>query len=141
MALKSSMHCLRAGRPVLAAVALALPWPDRPLPPRLRRAIRSISSARRQSIRFSTAVAEHPPSPASSKAPVVESTGTGGGMKLFCAGVGEDKPDIANASRKIKDSEAEACKANGVTQIVEVRIGYDGIVLANSKVHARYDLR
>ena len=89
---------------------------------------------------FSTAVAEQFAKPGQFKAPVVESTGTGGGLKLFCAGIGEDKPDIANASRKIKDSEVESCKTNGVTQIVEVRIGFDGIVLANSKAHTQYQL-
>ena len=65
-------------------------------------------------------------------APVVESTGTGGGIKLFCEGVGENTPDIANASRRIKDSELEACKTAGVTP-VEVKIGFDGIVLASAK--------
>ena len=89
---------------------------------------------------FSTAVAEQFARAGRFKAPVVESTGTGGGLKLFCAGVGEDKPDLANASRRIKDSEVEACKQNGVTQIVEVRVGFDGIVLANAKTHARYEL-
>ncbi|HEY7688733.1 MAG TPA: PstS family phosphate ABC transporter substrate-binding protein [Dongiaceae bacterium] len=82
---------------------------------------------------FSTAVAEQFGKAGSFKTPVVESTGTGGGIKLFCAGVGVDHPDIANASRKIKDSELEACKGNGVTEVTEVKIGYDGIVLANSK--------
>jgi phosphate transport system substrate-binding protein len=62
--------------------------------------------------------------------PVVESTGTGGGMKLFCKGVGTSTPDITNASRAIKDKEAEMCKKNGVTPI-EYMIGYDGIVVAN----------
>ncbi len=81
---------------------------------------------------FSTAVAEHFAGDGF-KAPVVESTGTGGGLKLFCAGVGEGYPDIANASRPIKESEVEACKASGVTEIVEVEIGYDGIVLASGK--------
>ena len=66
------------------------------------------------------------------KTPVIESTGTGGGMKLFCNGVGSKHPDITNASRAIKKSEAEKCKKNGVTPI-EVMVGYDGIVLANSK--------
>ncbi len=64
--------------------------------------------------------------------PVVESTGSGGGLKLFCAGVGTQHPDITNASRRIKESEVELCAENGVTDIVEVKIGYDGIVLANS---------
>ncbi len=66
------------------------------------------------------------------KTPVVESTGTGGGLKLFCAGVGEDHPDVANASRRIKDSEIEDCKKNGVKSITEIKIGFDGIAFANS---------
>lgn len=81
---------------------------------------------------FSTAVAEHFGG-GQFKSPVVEASGTGGGLKLFCAGVGEGFPDIANASRPIKDSEVATCKANGVTEIVPVEIGYDGIVLASSK--------
>lgn len=81
---------------------------------------------------FATAVAERFAQKGSFPAPVVESTGTGGGIKLFCAGVGDDQPDIANASRRIKDSELEACKTAGVTP-VEVKIGFDGIVLANAK--------
>jgi len=89
---------------------------------------------------FSTTVAEEFGKSGKFKTPIVESTGTGGGLKLFCAGIGEDSPDIANASRKIKDSEIETCKANGVTAITEVGIGYDGIVLANSKQHRRYEL-
>lgn len=65
-------------------------------------------------------------------APVIESTGTGGGMKLFCAGTGESHPDFTNASRAIKSSEKEKCAANGVTAL-EMKVGYDGIVFANSK--------
>jgi len=82
---------------------------------------------------FSTAVAEQFGRTAGFKTPVVESTGSGGGLKLFCAGIGTQHPDIANASRKIKSSEIETCAENGVTSITEVKIGYDGIVLANSK--------
>ena len=67
------------------------------------------------------------------KTPVVESTGTGGGLKLFCDGVGDKTPDIANASRRIKPAEVDQCKAKGVGPIVEVKIGYDGIVMAESK--------
>ncbi len=67
------------------------------------------------------------------KTPVVESTGSGGGLKLFCSGVGVDTPDITNSSRAIKSSEVELCRKNGVREITEVKIGYDGIVLANSK--------
>jgi phosphate transport system substrate-binding protein len=66
------------------------------------------------------------------KAPKIESTGTGGGLKLFCSGAGADTPDIANASRRIKQAEYDTCKASGVTDIVEVLIGYDGIAIANS---------
>ena len=82
---------------------------------------------------FSTAVAEEFGKTTDNKTPVVESTGSGGGLKLFCAGVGVDHPDIANASRRIKPSEVERCAENGVTGIAEVKIGFDGIVLANSK--------
>ena len=85
---------------------------------------------------FSTAVAEQFGKAGAFKTPVVESTGTGGGFKLFCAGVGVDDPDITNASRPIKESEIADCAKNGVTAITEVKIGYDGIVLANSKGHA-----
>ncbi|MGE0023610.1 MAG: PstS family phosphate ABC transporter substrate-binding protein [Hyphomicrobium sp.] len=81
---------------------------------------------------FTTAVAEQF-GKTGGKTPVVESTGTGGGMKLFCAGVGESHPDVANASRAIKKSEFEDCQKNGVTDIVEVKVGIDGLVLANSK--------
>ena len=81
---------------------------------------------------FSTAVAEHF-GQLGFRAPVVESTGTGGGLKLFCAGVGETFPDIANASRPIKEGEVADCQKNGVSEIVEVEIGYDGIVLASAK--------
>ncbi|RJF89530.1 PstS family phosphate ABC transporter substrate-binding protein [Oleomonas cavernae] len=82
---------------------------------------------------FATAVAETFGKGGAFKTPIVESTGTGGGLKLFCAGVGENYPDIANASRRIKRSEIDQCQANGVQDIVELKIGYDGIVLANAK--------
>ncbi|MBC8158598.1 MAG: substrate-binding domain-containing protein, partial [Alphaproteobacteria bacterium] len=81
---------------------------------------------------FSTTVAEQFGRSTSFKTPVVESTGSGGGLKLFCSGVGVDHPDITNASRAIKKSEVDKCQKNGVTSITEVKIGYDGIVLANS---------
>ncbi len=70
------------------------------------------------------------------KTPVVESGGTGAGLKEFCKGVGPDTIDIANASRKIKDSELETCKAAGVTEVQEVKIGYDGIVFATDSSNA-----
>lgn len=81
---------------------------------------------------FSTAVAEQFGKKTPFSAPVVEATGSGGGIKLFCSGVGEGTPDVTNASRRMKQSEFEQCIANGVTP-VEVKIGFDGIVLANSK--------
>ncbi len=89
---------------------------------------------------FSTAVAERFGKTTKFKTPVVESTGSGGGLKLFCAGVGERHPDIANASRRIKKSEVELCANNGVSEIVEVKIGYDGIAFANSKKSQRMKL-
>jgi phosphate transport system substrate-binding protein len=82
---------------------------------------------------FSTVVAEQFGKATKFKAPKVESTGTGGGLKLFCDGVGVKFPDIANASRRIKPSEVAQCKQNGVSEIIELKIGYDGIVLANAK--------
>jgi len=82
---------------------------------------------------FATVVAERFGKKTSFSTPKIESTGSGGGMKLFCAGVGLDTPDITNASRRIKKSEYDKCKANGVTGILEVQIGYDGIAVANSK--------
>ncbi len=81
---------------------------------------------------FTTAVAEQF-GKANGKTPVVESTGTGGGMKIFCEGVGEGKPDATNASRRIKKAEFETCAKNGVTDIVELNIGFDGLTLAQSK--------
>ena len=88
---------------------------------------------------FSTAVAEKFGRTSDFKTPVVESTGSGGGLKLFCAGVGVEHPDITNASRRIKSSEYENCTKNGIT-ITEVKIGFDGIVLANAKNAPRYEL-
>ncbi len=88
---------------------------------------------------FSTTVAETFGKTTGFKTPVVESTGSGGGMKLFCAGVGVEHPDITNASRRIKASEYEKCTKNGVS-ITEVKIGFDGIVLANSKQSDRLTL-
>jgi phosphate transport system substrate-binding protein len=89
---------------------------------------------------FSTAVAETFGRESSFPTPKVESLGTGGGFKLFCSGVGVDKSDISNASRAIKLSEFEQCRENGVTEITEVKIGYDGIAIANSKSGPTMDL-
>lgn len=88
---------------------------------------------------FSTAVAEQFGKKSGFTTPVVESTGSGGGLKLFCSGVGEKTPDITNSSRRMKDKEFSACKENGVTP-VEVKIGFDGIVLANSKSGPDFNL-
>lgn len=89
---------------------------------------------------FSTVVAEEFGRSTSFKTPIIESTGTGGGFKLFCAGVELDTPDIANASRAIKSSEIELCHQNGVLKITEVKIGYDGIAIARSKESKAIDL-
>ncbi len=89
---------------------------------------------------FATVVAEQFGQSGEFKTPKIESTGSGGGMKLFCAGVGVETPDITNASRRIKKSEFDNCQANGVTGIVEVLIGYDGIAIANSKETAQLEL-
>lgn len=79
---------------------------------------------------FTTAVAERfAQANPSMQAPIVESTGTGAGFKLFCAGVGDDYPDMTNASRRIKASELETCNQNGVNQVIEVPVGIDGLVL------------
>lgn len=84
---------------------------------------------------FTTAVAEQFGKKTGAPTPVVESTGTGGGIKLFCAGVGEDTPDAVNASRAIKESELSDCKKNGVSGVTEIKIGYDAIVMAMAKEH------
>jgi phosphate transport system substrate-binding protein len=82
---------------------------------------------------FATAVSETAVKASGIKSPVVESTGTGAGMKLFCAGVGASHPDIENASRRIKNSEYEDCAKNGVKNVIEVQIGLDGIAFASAK--------
>ena len=89
---------------------------------------------------FATTVAERFGKNTEFKTPVVESTGSGGGLKLFCAGIGDGHPDIANASRRIKASEVKKCATNGIAEVIEVKIGYDGIVLANSRKSALYKL-
>ena len=90
---------------------------------------------------FTTRVAETFARKSGGKAPRVESLGTGGGIKLFCSGVGPNTPDIANASRPMKASEFEACAKNGVTDIVEIKIGFDGLVIANARTAPAYDFR
>nr|VFK38781.1 MAG: phosphate ABC transporter substrate-binding protein, PhoT family [Candidatus Kentron sp. TC] len=82
---------------------------------------------------FATVVAEQFGKSTSFKTPKIESTGSGGGLKLFCGGVGVEYPDVTNASRRIKASEVKSCARNNVKEIVEIKIGYDGIVIANAK--------
>jgi phosphate transport system substrate-binding protein len=89
---------------------------------------------------FTTAVAEQFGKAGQFPTPVVESTGTGGGFKLFCAGVGADHPDVSNASRAITKGEFESCASAGVTEIIELKIGYDGLVMANSKAGPDFQL-
>lgn len=89
---------------------------------------------------FTSTVAEQFGRSSQFKTPKVESTGTGGGMKLFCAGVGVQHPDVTNASRRIKASELADCRKNGVNDVVEIKIGFDGIVLANAKASPTYRL-
>jgi len=120
-----------AGLVVLGALVLALPASGRDQ-------IRIVGSS--TVFPFATAVAEQFGRGSQFKTPVVESTGSGGGLKLFCSGAGLDTPDITNASRRIKKSEVELCARNGVTEIVEIKLGYDGIVVANARESQRFDL-
>ena len=119
----------------LALVALA------PLAAQARDQIRIVGSS--TVYPFATVVAEEFGRTTKFKTPIVESTGSGGGLKLFCAGAGVDHPDIANASRRIKQSEVDLCAKNGVKQITEIKIGYDGIVIASAKSakHQAFTLR
>ncbi len=89
---------------------------------------------------FATTVAEQFAKKTGNPAPKVESTGSGGGFKLFCSGAGVDTPDITNASRRMKGSELETCAKNGVDAVTEIKIGFDGIAIANAKAAAEYDL-
>jgi len=89
---------------------------------------------------FSTVVAERFGKSTKFATPKVESTGSGGGLKLFCSGVGSATPDITNASRAIKSSEIKLCAKNGIKDIIEVTVGYDGIVLANTTAAKQFSL-
>ena len=89
---------------------------------------------------YTQAVAENFANMTGNPSPVVESTGTGGGMKIFCEGVGEGTPDITGASRAMKASEYELCQANGVNSITEVLIGYDGLSFAGSRNGTQMDV-
>ena len=89
---------------------------------------------------YSQAVAEEFGKKSGKRAPVVESTGTGGGMKVFCQGVGEGSPDMTGASRAMKKSEWELCSKNGVADITEIQLGYDGLSIAQTRKAAPMDL-
>eukprot|EP01013_Petalomonas_cantuscygni_P043864 TRINITY_DN8542_c0_g1_i1.p2 TRINITY_DN8542_c0_g1~~TRINITY_DN8542_c0_g1_i1.p2 ORF type:complete len:366 (+),score=64.51 TRINITY_DN8542_c0_g1_i1:57-1100(+) len=89
---------------------------------------------------FAKAVAEQFSINGSNPSPILESTGTGAGMNLFCAGVGADTPDIENASRRIKATELELCQSNGVKDVVEVQIGIDGIAVAQANEGPSFSL-
>ncbi len=112
-------------------------------------AIAATSAAARDQIRivgsstvfpFSTAVAEQFGKSTDFQTPVVESTGSGGGLKLFCAGVGTEHPDMTNASRRMKAKEFKLCAENGVTEITEAVVGFDGIVVANAHAGEDFEL-
>ncbi len=90
---------------------------------------------------FASRVAENFSRTAGGAMPRVESLGTGGGIQRFCEGVGKGTPDIANASRQMKASEFDMCQKNGVTDIVEIKIGYDGIVVATARTGGDFALR
>ncbi len=129
--MKTSTKMLAA---LIAASVIAVPAVAQ-----MRRNIRIVGSS--TVYPFSKAVAErfsraNPGVPA----PVVESTGTGAGIKLFCGGVGAGHPDITNASRRIKASEFKTCAANGVTQITEIAVGLDGLSIATGKSTALSNL-
>ncbi|WP_370686074.1 substrate-binding domain-containing protein [Marinobacter salsuginis] len=89
---------------------------------------------------FATVVAERFGTKTDFSTPKLESTGSGGGLKLFCQGIGTQHPDITNASRRMKTSEFELCQSNGVKDITEFRIGSDGIVIASSKEAENLDI-
>ena len=90
---------------------------------------------------FSTRVAENFSKKTGRKSPKVESLGTGGGIKMFCGGLGERFPDMANASRPMKASEYAACQKNGVKDIIEIKFGFDGIVIASDKKGPTYNFK
>lgn len=89
---------------------------------------------------FATTVAEQFGAVSVFPTPIVETTGTGGGFETFCQAIGPAQPSIVNASRPIDQSERQACAASGITELVEIKIGFDGIVLANAKTAASFDL-
>jgi phosphate transport system substrate-binding protein len=128
---------LPTARTLATAAALAAAFAATPALGEARDAVRIVGSS--TVYPFSSAVAEHFGKGGKFKTPVVESTGTGGGFKLFCTGVGVDTPDINDASRPMTDAEKGSCAGNGVAAVSEFRIGYDGIVVAATK-GASFDL-
>ncbi len=118
---------LLAGLATMAAIGLAEPAAAQ----QARDQIRIVGSS--TVYPFTTTVAERFSQTGGFKAPIVESTGTGGGMKLFCGGVGTQHPDLTNASRAMTKGEFEQCAANGVKEIVEIKVGFDGIAVAMKK--------
>lgn len=90
---------------------------------------------------FSTTVAEQFSKKTGNAAPKVESTGSGGGFKMFCEGAGINTPDITNASRRMKSSELEMCAKNGVDGVTEIQVGFDGIAIANAKSAPEFDVQ
>ena len=123
---------------LLAAAALASLMPMIVSGAHARDQIRIVGSS--TVFPFAAAVAETFGRSRRFKTPVVESAGSGGGLKLFCAGLGVRHADIANASRRIKKSEVARCAENGIRDITEVKIGYDGIIIANAKSGSRASL-
>lgn len=139
--IKSSWAALSAGTALV--LSLALVACERPQAPQQGQAggRQHIQIAGSSTVfPFTTMIAEAFTRGGSFKAPIVESTGTGGGIKQFCSGVDDGYPDIVAASRRIKPSEVAQCTAAGVTEIVEVKLGYDGIVLAHSKARPNFPL-
>jgi len=125
------MPATPAARRLAASAALAFLFMFAATPAQARENIHIVGSS--TVYPFTTVVAEKFGRSSAFKTPIIEATGSGGGMKLFCAGVGAAHPDFTNASRRIKKSEFRQCLDNGVTDIIEIKIGYDGIVIANSR--------
>ena len=119
--MKNILKCILAAGTILATATLA----------QARDQIRIVGSS--TVYPFATVVAEKFGITTKFKTPVVESTGSGGGLKIFCQGIGPTHVDITNASRRIKGKEVKKCAEKGITDITEVKVGYDGIVIANSK--------
>lgn len=127
------MKLSKAGRSIVSAIAVpvALAASLQPAHGQARDYVSIVGSS--TVYPFATVVAEQFGKRTRFPTPKIEATGSGGGLKLFCSGVGVNHPDITNSSRRIKMSEVKRCADNGINDIVEVKVGYDGIVLANSR--------